>query len=133
MSQSNKGKLIVVILAFVVLAMSNMACVSEIATGMAGPATPTPVPTPTERAIRIAGAASRGATLFQYTGTAKGMAICYGTQRLLSLDDSSVKEFRLTSQEVGNLSLCQRNDLGNYDIHQDISGVGPGEWLVFGQ
>ena len=133
MSQS-RGKLIVVILAFVMLAMSSLACgpVKEVAAGMAGPPTPTPVPTPTEREIRIEGARSRGAALFQYKGTAKGMAICYGTERILSLDDGSVKEFRLTSQEAANLSLCQRNDAGNYNMHQDISGVEPGEWLVLG-
>ena len=132
MSQS-KGKLVVAVLAFVVLAMSSLACgpAKEVAAGMAGPATATPVPTPTEREIRIEGARSRGAVLFQYKGNADGMAICYGTKRLLSLD-GTVKEFQLTSQEAANLCLCQRNDLGNYEAHQDISGVEPGEWLVWG-
>jgi hypothetical protein len=130
MSQS-KGKLIVAILAFVVLAMSNLACVSEVATGMAGPATPMPVSTPTQREIRIEGARSRGATLFEYKGTDVGMAICYGTERIVSLNSGEVKEICLTSQEANNLSLCQRNDAGNYDAHQDISGVEPGDWLVW--
>ena len=132
MSQS-KGKLIVAALAFVVLLMSSLACgpVKEVAAGMAGPAAPTPVPTPTEREIRIEGARSRGATLFQYKGTATGMAICHGTEQILPLDGGNVKEICLTSEEVANLSLCQRNDAGNYDAHQDISGVEPGEWLVW--
>ena len=128
----SKDKLIVAILAFVVLAVANLACVSEVATGLAGPATPMPVPTPTQREARIEGARSRGATIFEYNGSDNGMAICYGTERIVSLNSGEVKEVRLTSQETANLSLCQRNDAGNYDIHQDISGVEPGEWLAWG-
>lgn len=85
----------------------------------------------TELGRRMEGAHSRGAVLFQYND-GEGYALCEGTTYLVSLGPK-VKEIKLTAQESLNLSLCRKSpETGNYHTVQDISGVDPGDYLVWG-
>lgn len=91
--------------------------------------TPTPIPL-TEMEQRVEGALSRGASLFLYEGTETGYAICSGNTKIVTLRIGALKEFRLTSQEALNLSLCRFDpETGNYNWTVSLEGVAPGDFL----
>ena len=126
MSQS-KGKLIMIVLAFVVLAMASLAC-----GGSDNPvaAAPELTATPWSRQDIIASAYEQGRAVFVFHGEREGLALCNGTTRLASLKEAGKEYmFKFDTQESANLTFCQRNELGNYETLQDISGVSPGDYL----
>lgn len=86
---------------------------------------------PSEIRQRMEQAHDNGAMLFQYKRDVAGMALCSGKQWIADLD-TSVKEVKLTTQEMANLTLCKHDpETESYYVMQEINWINPGDYLVW--
>ena len=127
----NKGKLIVVVLAFVVLTMASLACNETEDVSAASKPTPNPAQI---KNIAMENAYEFGKTIFvfpEYDETEGRYALCNGMERIVFLRSGSTKTIVLTTQEAANLSLCREAESG-YNNLQSLHGSQPGDYYEWG-